>query len=106
MVQAIGSGSSAGVPGAGVSSGALEAQLNRYQIQLADWCNCPSGKTPEGKAKIQQIQAKADAVKAQLDRIEAAKTRQPSTADAANAPPAAQSAPLPTSLGGFLDVLA
>jgi hypothetical protein len=106
MVQAIGSASSAGVPGAGGSSGALEAQLNRYQIQLADWCNCPSGKTPEGKAKIQQIQAKADAVQAQLDRIEAAKTRQPSTSNPVIAPPAAQSATLPTSLGGFLDVFA
>jgi hypothetical protein len=88
MVQAVGLPPVAGAVGAGTSSGVLEAQLNRYQIQLADWCNCPSGKTPEGKAKIQDLQNKANAVQAQLDRIAAAKAAQASSANQANANPA------------------
>jgi len=69
MVQAIGSSVTANSGGTRASSSVLDAQLSSYQRQLADWCNCPSGKTPEGKAKIRELQDKADAVKTQLQRI-------------------------------------
>lgn len=79
MVQAfgvpgVGSGTGRG-SGTGGSAGVLETQLARYEIQLTDWCSCPSGKTPDGKAKIQQIQDKAAAVKAQPARIAIAQER-------------------------------
>ena len=102
MVQAIGSANVANGFGTGVGAGVLEAQLNRYQVQLADWCNCPSGKTPEGKAKIRQLQDQADAVKAQLERVAATKARQSSASDQANVAP---STPATTS-ATFLDTFA
>ena len=117
MVQAVGSAGVATGSDGGASTGVLEAQLNRYQIQLSDWCNCPSGKTPEGKAKIQQIQDQTDAVKAQLDRLAAAKARQSSVSDqvtvipVSSAPPGVAervtpSATRATTLGSFLDTFA
>ncbi|HTY02222.1 MAG TPA: FlxA-like family protein [Rhodocyclaceae bacterium] len=102
MVQAIGSASVANGFRTDVSAGVLEAQLNRFQVQLADWCNCPSGKTPEGKAKIQQIQDKADAVKAQLERIAATKATQSSASNQANVAPSTRT----TTTGTFLDTFA
>ena len=39
----------------GKANAGLDAQLAQYQIQLADWTNCPSCNTPEGKAKIQEL---------------------------------------------------
>ena len=76
MVQAIGSSALSHGFGPRTSAATLEAQLNRYEIQLADWCHCGSAKTPEGKAKIQEITDKADAVKAQLEKINQAKPAQ------------------------------
>jgi hypothetical protein len=59
-----------GQSGAGSTAG-LEAQLARYQAQLADWVNCTSCNTPEGKAKIQQFSDKVSETK---QSIEAANT--------------------------------
>jgi hypothetical protein len=56
-------------------AGMLQTQLSRYETQLADWCNCPSGKTPEGKKKIADLQQKADIVKAQIKQIEDVRDR-------------------------------
>lgn len=81
--------SSIGITGA-ASPAVLRAQLNRYEIQLADWTHCGSAKTPAGKAKIQEITDQADTVKAQIKKVEAA---QPS--------PLASAAP-----GGRVDVYA
>ena len=108
MVQAIGSPSFGYGLGTGTSTGFLESQLNRYQAQLADWCNCPSAKTPEGKAKIQEISDKAGAVKTQLDRINAAKSRQPSGLrnTNTNSTPGASADTAATTIGSFLDVFA
>ena len=111
MVQAVGSSIATSGFGTGASSGVLEAQLKRYQNQLADWCNCPSGKTPAGMAKIQDLQNKADAVKAQLDRIAATQAKQPSNTEQANAnqassPITAGAAASAQSVGGFLDTFA
>lgn len=125
MVQAIGFGGfggGGGSFGAGGSTGILEARLNRYQVQLADWCNCPSGKTPEGKKIIEGLQQKADAVQERLDRIDAARSQRQGGATfgvpvaatagvvgAGNPDIAAGASPgggLPARLGAFVDVLA
>jgi hypothetical protein len=80
-MQAIGvSNNTANGVGPDASRGVLESQLSRYQIQLADWCACPSGKTPAGKEKIQDLQNKVDTVKARLDRIETVKAQRQSSA--------------------------
>ena len=44
----------------------LEAQMRTCRAQLADWVTCPSAKTPEGKAKIEQISSKLDSIKNQI----------------------------------------
>ena len=62
----------------------LQTQLSRYETQLADWCNCPSGKTPAGKQKIADLQAKADVARAQLEQIETARSQQKVAATAAS----------------------
>ncbi len=68
-------------------AGILQTQLSRYQTQLADWCSCPGGKTPEGRKKITDIQQKADAVKLAIRKIEDARARQTSaSAPVATAP--------------------
>jgi hypothetical protein len=73
MVQAVGLSITAGTGASPprTSAGVLQSQLNRYQVQLDDWCNCPSGKTPEGKAKIRDLTDKVDALKAQLKQADA-----------------------------------
>jgi hypothetical protein len=86
MLQSISSGNQAMAAVAPASGGILASQLNRYETQLADWCHCPSGKTPDGQKKIAELQDKAAAVKAQLQKIETARARQkdqgsPTTAD-------------------------
>ena len=58
MLNAIGSSSFQHLAGNSQANSGLEAQLAQYQVQLADWVNCPSCKTPEGKAKIAAISAK------------------------------------------------
>lgn len=46
----------------------LEAQMRTCRAQLADWVTCPSAKTPEGKAKIEQISSKLDSIKDQIKK--------------------------------------
>ena len=66
------------IPQAGGSraggAGILRTQLDRYESQLADWCNCPSGKTPEGKRIIADLQQKSDGIKAQLKQSDDVRT--------------------------------
>ena len=50
------------------SSPDLDAKVRTYRAQLADWVTCSSAKTPEGKAKIDQISAKLDSVKGQIKK--------------------------------------
>lgn len=66
MVQAVGSPANVPTYGSTVSTSVLQSQLDRYQVQLDDWCHCPSAKTPEGKAKIQDLTNKVDTLKAQI----------------------------------------
>jgi hypothetical protein len=84
MSAAISAISSLGASGLNPPSnrGILENQLNRYETQLADWCSCPSGKTPDGEKKIAELQDKAAALRVQLQRLDAARL-QPSGAVAA-----------------------
>ncbi|TRZ55797.1 MAG: hypothetical protein D4S02_17145 [Rhodocyclaceae bacterium] len=55
---------------AGGSGVALEGQLARYQVQLADWVNCPSCTTREGKAKIQELSDKVHDVQQRINAAE------------------------------------
>jgi peptidoglycan hydrolase CwlO-like protein len=107
--------SSNGGPSAGV-----DALLAKYQAQLADWEHCPSHTTPEGKAKIKELQTKVDELKQQQKSADARRSAQrqgarasapvSATAPANNAAPstaatsAAPSAPPDSPLGGTVDV--
>lgn len=71
MWNAIGPSSHASLGYVGNSSSGLDAQLDKYKSQLADWVNCPSCKTPEGKAKIQELSDKIAAIEQKI------KARQP-----------------------------
>jgi hypothetical protein len=66
MLSAIGSSSLAGSGYSGNSLSGLDVQLDKYNVQLADWVNCPSCKTPEGKAKIQELSDKIAAIKQKI----------------------------------------
>ena len=43
-------------------------ELAKLESQLSDWVNCPSGKTPAGKAHIAQITGQIDAIKVQAKK--------------------------------------
>ena len=62
--QAASAYSSGGAP----SAASLQAQLQRYQKQLSDCVNCPSSKTPQGKADIQAISARISQVKQSIEQ--------------------------------------
>ena len=96
---------------AGGSGAALESQLARYQVQLADWVNCPSCTTPEGKAKIrelsdkvQDVQQRIDAAENQRQRVE--RRRVETAQDALAIRPAARPVNAIGAIGGFLNVYA
>jgi hypothetical protein len=56
------------------AAGSLDAELAKYQSELADCVSCPSGKTSAGMANITQIASKLDAVKVRIRAAEQAKT--------------------------------
>lgn len=70
MVSAV--GSSGHRPAAAVPSrpAGLDAALEKFKKQLSDTVNCDSAKTPEGKAKIEDLSAKISAVKARMRKEE------------------------------------
>lgn len=70
-ISAVGSSIFPSLFGPGQSTAGLETQLAKYQVQLADWVSCPSCKTPEGKAKIQELSNKVSDTQ---QRIKAAAT--------------------------------
>jgi len=110
MLQAVSAASTAASTARPASSGILENQLSKYQVQLADWCACPGGKTPDGKRKIADLQNKVDAIKVQLQEIQTARAqlKNAASAPAAGASPTARSRPAgnPASTGGRIDVTA
>lgn len=67
MLSAIGSSGLAGSGYAGNSLSGLDVQLDRYKVQLADLINCSSCKTPEGKAKIQELSDKIAAIEQKIE---------------------------------------
>jgi hypothetical protein len=95
---------SVGSIGAPTSAGILQSQLSRYQVQLADWSHCPSGTTAEGKRKIADLQAKADATEIQLKQVEAARSQQKvaATSTVSNSPELG----VRSTVGSLIDVLA
>ena len=70
MLGAIGSTGVAGPSGFGKSTAGFEVQLAHYEIQLSDWINCPSCKTPEGKAKIAEISDKISNIRQRMKSAE------------------------------------
>lgn len=82
MLGAIGTTTLASSTGVGKSAAGLEARLAQYEIQLSDWENCPSCKTPEGKAKIAELSSKVDEIKQRLAVTDASKEKlRPNTPD-------------------------
>lgn len=73
MINAIGSSTFASPADAGKSASGLEAQLERYQQELANCVSCSSSKTVEGKQNIQLISDKISALKAQIEERTSAK---------------------------------
>lgn len=75
MVSSI--GSSVSLPGLysdGVSAASIQSQITRFKQELADCVNCPSSKTQEGKAKIQELSNKISTAETQLQDISVSKT--------------------------------
>jgi len=70
MSIAVGSSSLSGVSGAQSSRVALDAEVARYQKQLSDCVNCPSSKTLEGKAHIQELSIQISVDQQRIKQIE------------------------------------
>ncbi len=81
----------------GKPSVALQDKLARCVRQLGDWQACPSGKTPEGKQIIQNLQSQIRNIESRI-----AGTDQGAAAPAAAASPSQR----PGSMGRLLDVFA
>jgi outer membrane murein-binding lipoprotein Lpp len=60
-------------------SAAADGQLAKCESQLSDWVNCPSGKTPAGRAKIAEISNQIATLKAQIKQAD---ERKPAAAPA------------------------
>ena len=81
-------------------------ELAKYESQLADWVQCASSKTSEGKAKIAEITDKIEAIKAEVKRAEDAPPKAPSPPIPDPAVAAAQLQPRLDQLGTWLDAKA
>jgi hypothetical protein len=106
MVSALSSSPTvAAAPGAsppGTRTPGLDAELSTARAQLEDWVTCPSAKTAEGKAKIKEVTAKFDAIKAQIANDAKAAD---ALAAVAVVPPRPASQPNPA-IGSNIDVYA
>jgi hypothetical protein len=95
-------------------SGTLRVQLNEVERQLSDCLHCDSSNTAEGRARIQRLQGRAQALKDRLE-AQAAAQREASKRGSAGGPasavagtqpptsppPALQTAPSYASDGAF-----
>jgi hypothetical protein len=82
MVTATGALVSAATPavqGTGVTGG-LDAQLARYEKQLAECVNCASARTPEGKQAIEDLYGKIHDTKAKIEEVRIVNPVQPASA--------------------------
>jgi hypothetical protein len=52
---------------------AADGQLAKCESQLSDWAHCPSGKTPAGRAKIEEISNQIATLKAQIKKADESK---------------------------------
>ena len=73
VVSAIGSASFANYAAVGSSSAGLQAQLDQYRQQLANWVTCASCNTIEGKNKIEQISARIGEIETQMKAVDNAR---------------------------------
>ena len=65
-----------GQPGTSRGSKAgLEAQLDTYKKQLCDWITCASAKTPEGKKKIEELNAKVSTTESRIKELDKAQVQ-------------------------------
>lgn len=76
MLGAIGTSTLTSTTGVGKSAAGLDAQLAQYEIKLADWVNCPSCNTAEGKAKIAELSDKVSEIKHRIAVAVADKEKQ------------------------------
>lgn len=88
-------------PGTSGATFGLDAQLDRYRKQLADCVNCSSAKTPEGKAKIEELSNRIGEIKSRIEKV--ADAKQPAPPD--GVVPTALPNPLAV-VGSRLDVYA
>ncbi|MDB5801036.1 MAG: hypothetical protein JWL63_1975 [Rhodocyclales bacterium] len=88
MVTAVGASTSySPATAGGVTPGAkrgLEAQVDTLKKQLCDWVTCPSAKTPEGKAKIEDLTNKLNSTEARIKQIDKTQIDRTQTSRAAN----------------------
>jgi len=86
--------------GNGNASVALQDKLTRCERQLGDWRACPSGKTPEGKRIIQNLEAQIRSIESRVAGNDSTSNQELARA------PAGSSAPGPGSIGGLVNVFA
>lgn len=100
MVSSVGRSNFTAGAATASASPSLNAQLNTCRAQLQDWVTCPSAKTPEGKAKIDQITSRMEAIRAQIEKAGQRKDNQSSAPRAMQA--TGQTAADPPANGGPL----
>ena len=61
-------------------TGGLDAQLARYEKQLAECVNCASARTPEGKQAIEDLYGKIHDTKAKIEEVRTVNPIQPASA--------------------------
>ncbi len=76
MSDAVGSATTTTASPAGSGAAGLESQLAKCQVQLADWVSCPSGKTPEGKAKIAALSDRISNIEQRMKTADAVRQNQ------------------------------
>ena len=84
----------------------LDAEQAKVESQLADWVHCASAKTPEGKAKIEQLSTQLNTIKAKVEKATEVKTEAAKSAHAANFEPKKPSPNSVSTLGHVVDAFA
>ncbi|WP_342618557.1 hypothetical protein [Rhodoferax sp. GW822-FHT02A01] len=95
--------------GGGGAPVALQAKLAQCERQLGDWQACPSGKTPEGKRIIENLQSQIRNIESRMADADSVNARSPSTGSSGSALSSAPVAARPVGLGaigGLVDVFA
>lgn len=93
----------------GKLSVALQDKLAKCERQLGDWQACPSGKTPEGKKIIQNLQSQIRSIESRMTGADNASTPQLVSVIARQESPkmpATSRANGQISIGGLIDVYA